>query len=83
MKILIVNPPHPAIGSRIPDDHLPPLGLLNIGGPLLDAGHDVSLLDCEFGPMEFAEIISQNRGKRTGVIVAWAFGVNLRASNSV
>ena len=57
MKILIVNPPHPAIGSRVPDDHLPPLGLLNIGGPLLDAGHDVSLLDCEFGLMKFAKII--------------------------
>ncbi len=57
MKILIVNPPHPAIGSRIPDDHLPPLGLLNIGGPLIDAGHEVSLLDCEFGPMQFEDII--------------------------
>ncbi len=36
MKILNVNAPHPAIGSRIPDDHLPPLGLLSIGGPLID-----------------------------------------------
>lgn len=57
MKTLIVNPPHPAIGSRIPDDHLPPLGLLCIGGPLIDAGHDVILLDCEFGPMKFDDII--------------------------
>ncbi len=32
MNILLVNVPHPAIGSRIPDDHLPPLGLLAIGG---------------------------------------------------
>ncbi len=47
MRILLVNPPHPAIGSRIPDDHLPPLGLLSIGGPLLDAGHDVKLLDAD------------------------------------
>ncbi len=28
MRILLINVPHPAIGSRIPDDHLPPLGLL-------------------------------------------------------
>ena len=56
MRILIVNPPHPAIGSRIPDDHLPPLGLLSIGGPLIDDGHDVTLLDCEFGPMKMDEI---------------------------
>lgn len=56
MRVLIVNPPHPAIGSRIPDDHLPPLGLLSIGGPLIDDGHDVALLDGEFGPMLLDEI---------------------------
>ena len=27
MKIVLINPPHTAIGSRVPDDHLPPLGL--------------------------------------------------------
>lgn len=48
MKIVLVNVPHPAIGSRIPDDHLPPLGLLAIGGPLIDAGHDVTLIEGEF-----------------------------------
>jgi hypothetical protein len=57
MRILIVNPPHPAIGSRIPDDHLPPLGLLSIGGPLIDDGHDVSLFDAEFGPVPIPKII--------------------------
>jgi anaerobic magnesium-protoporphyrin IX monomethyl ester cyclase len=58
MKILLLNPPHPAIGSRIPAEPLPPLGLLAIGGPLLDAGHDVVLLDAEFGPMTPAEIVA-------------------------
>ena len=48
MQILIVNPPHLSIGSRMPDEHLPPLGLLSIGGPLIDAGHDVKLLDADF-----------------------------------
>jgi len=47
MRILLVNVPHSSIGSRIPDDHLPPLGLLCIGGPLLDAGHEVKLLDAD------------------------------------
>ncbi|WP_421981299.1 magnesium-protoporphyrin IX monomethyl ester anaerobic oxidative cyclase [Roseibium sp.] len=56
MHIVIVNPPHTAIGSRIPDDHLPPLGLLAIAGPLIDDGHRVELLDAEFGPMSAAEI---------------------------
>ena len=57
MKVLIVNPPHTAIGSRIPKEHLPPLGLLCIGGPLIDAGHDVTLLDTEFGPMSHPDIV--------------------------
>ena len=61
MKILLLNPPHPAIGSRIPHEHLPPLGLLAIGGPLLDAGHHVELLDAEFGPMTTAEIVAEVR----------------------
>jgi anaerobic magnesium-protoporphyrin IX monomethyl ester cyclase len=38
MKILLVNVPHPAIGSRIPREQLTPLGLLCVGGPLLDDG---------------------------------------------
>jgi anaerobic magnesium-protoporphyrin IX monomethyl ester cyclase len=58
MRILLVNVPHPSIGSRIPDDHLPPLGLLSIGGPLIDDGHDVHLLDAEFGPMPTSEIVA-------------------------
>src|SRR5512139_2029353 len=61
MKILLINPPHPAIGSRIPREHLPPLGLLAIGGPLVDAGHQVKLLDAEFGPMSLAEIVQEVR----------------------
>ena len=59
MKILLINPPHPSIGSRIPREHLPPLGLLALGGPLIDAGHQVKLLDAEFGPMSLERIISE------------------------
>lgn len=59
MRILLVNPPHPAIGSRIPREHLPPLGLLCVGGPLIDAGHEVRLLDAEFGPMREGEIVAE------------------------
>jgi anaerobic magnesium-protoporphyrin IX monomethyl ester cyclase len=59
MRILIINPPHPSIGSRIPREQLPPLGLLSIGGPLIDAGHRVRLLDAEFGPMSTAQILQQ------------------------
>ncbi len=58
-QVLLINPPHTAIGSRVPREQLPPLGLLSIGGPLLDAGFAVQLLDAEFGPMALAEIVSQ------------------------
>lgn len=57
MHILIINPPHPAIGSRIPREHLPPLGLMVIGGALLDAGHNVTLLDAELEPLSSKTIV--------------------------
>jgi len=56
VNILLLNPPHPAIGSRIPIEHLPPLGLLAIGGPLIDAGHRVELLDADIDDQPTAEI---------------------------
>lgn len=59
MNIVLINPPHTAIGSRVPDDHLPPLGLLAIGGPLLDSGHQVRLVDAEFGPMPLPTLVEQ------------------------
>jgi anaerobic magnesium-protoporphyrin IX monomethyl ester cyclase len=59
MRILLLNHPHPAIGSRIPHEHLPPLGLLALGGSLLDAGHTVKLIDGEFGPMPLTQMADQ------------------------
>ena len=47
MRIALLNPPHSAIGSRIPDEQLPPLGLLCVGGPLIDDGHAVTLIDAD------------------------------------
>lgn len=56
-RIVLINPPHTAIGSRIPDDHLPPLGLLCLGGPLLDAGFDMHLVDADLRNMPLFEIV--------------------------
>lgn len=69
MRILLIHPPHTAIGSRIPDDHLPPLGLLSVGGPLLDAGHDVELLDAEFGPMTLPMIVQRAVAARPDAVL--------------
>lgn len=57
MHIALVNPPHTAIGSRIPREHLPPLGLLCVGGPLLDAGYRVKLIDAELAPLTLEQIV--------------------------
>jgi len=57
MNIVLVNPPHPSIGSRIPDEHLPPLGLLSVGGPLLDAGHAVTLVDADRDNLPIGHIL--------------------------
>lgn len=59
MRILLINPPHPSIGSRLAGEHLPPLGLLSIGGPLIDRGHEVRLLDADIRPMACADIVSE------------------------
>ena len=57
MRILIINPPHQAIGSRMPGEMLPPLGLLAVGGPLIDDGHDVTLLDADVDNLRVDAII--------------------------
>src|ERR1043165_8585901 len=69
MRILLINVPHPSIGSRIPDDHLPPLGLLSIGGPLIDDGHDVRLIDGEFGPMPKVAIVAEATSFRPDAVL--------------
>ncbi|MEA3182733.1 MAG: anaerobic magnesium-protoporphyrin monomethyl ester cyclase [Gammaproteobacteria bacterium] len=69
MKITLINPPHTAIGSRIPREHLPPLGLLNVGGPLIDAGFHVTLIDAELGPMSLREIARRAQELETDVVM--------------
>ncbi len=59
MNILLVHPPHSAIGSRIPKENLPPLGLLSIGGPLIDAGHSVRLLNADPGNLPVSAIVKE------------------------
>lgn len=69
MRILILNPPHEAIGSRMPGEMLPPLGLLSIGGPLLDDGHDVTLLDADVGNLPLETIVEQTAAYRPDVLL--------------
>jgi len=59
MRITLLHPPHTAIGSRVPREHLPPFGLLCIGGPLIDAGHVVRLVNADIGPMPLRHILRE------------------------
>jgi anaerobic magnesium-protoporphyrin IX monomethyl ester cyclase len=57
-RIALLNPPHRSIGSRVPGELLPPLGLLQIGGPLIDAGHAVRVINADIAPMSIADILA-------------------------
>lgn len=59
MRIALLNPPHRAIGSRVPGELLPPLGLLMVGGPLIDAGHQVRLINADIAPMTIPQILAE------------------------
>ena len=67
MKILLVNPPHLSIGSRLPGEHLPPLGLLSVGGTLIDAGYEVGLLDADYGNLKISKIVELILAKKTDI----------------
>jgi anaerobic magnesium-protoporphyrin IX monomethyl ester cyclase len=69
MKVILINPPHTAIGSRIPDDHLPPLGLLSIGGPLIDAGFSVELIDADLENLPLARIVEEAVRRQPDVVM--------------
>jgi len=59
MRILLINPPYLTLTSRLGVGHQIPLGLLMVGGPLLDAGHEVRLLDAERRHLQIKTIIKE------------------------
>jgi anaerobic magnesium-protoporphyrin IX monomethyl ester cyclase len=67
-NILLIHPPHTAIGQRIPQGKLPPFGLLSIEKELNDAGFFVTLLDADSGLLSLFDIVRETR-KRSPQIV--------------
>src|SRR5260370_10882763 len=57
MRILLINPPYQTLTSNWGVGHQVPLGLLMVGGPLRDAGHEVRLLDAECSRLSTAAIL--------------------------
>jgi anaerobic magnesium-protoporphyrin IX monomethyl ester cyclase len=69
MRVLLINPAHPAVASRCHKGQMPPLGLLAVGGPLMDDGHAVRLLDAELGPLATARIVATARTWRPDAVL--------------
>ncbi len=69
MRLTLLHPPHTAIGSRVPKENLPPFGLLCLGGPLIDVGHDVCLVNADLGPVPFGEILARVRQSRPDAVL--------------
>ena len=58
MRILLINPPYQTLTSNFGVGHQVPLGLLMIGGALLDGRHHVRLLDAESRRLKLPAILS-------------------------
>lgn len=76
MNILLIHPPHTAIGSRLAGEHLPPLGLLCAGGPLVDAGHRVKLLDADRSNLSCANIVRRVQEEQPDLVMLGHSGSN-------
>ena len=69
MRITLLHPPHTAIGSRVPRENLPPLGLLAIGGPLIDAGHQVRLVNADPANTPLPHVVQDALGDQPQAIL--------------
>ena len=69
VRILLINPPYQTLTSNWGVGHQVPLGLLAVGGPLLDAGHKVRLLDAECRHLNTAAILRAAASFRPDVVM--------------
>lgn len=87
MKIVCVVPPLNFPVNEIGHGYQPPLGLLTVAGPLVDAGFSVELLDADAGHLSHHDIIDRLRHLgaqavligHSGSIVANPTALNLMA----
>jgi anaerobic magnesium-protoporphyrin IX monomethyl ester cyclase len=70
MKVLLVNPPYQTLTANLGVGHQVPLGLLMVGGALIDAGHEVDLLDAECCHLSIGQIVSHIRKLRPQIVMS-------------
>src|SRR4051794_9852204 len=69
MKVLLINPPYQTITSNLGVGHQIPLGLLMVGGPLLDDGHEVKLLEAERRRLGLDSVVREVRRSSPDVVM--------------
>src|SRR5947207_4074154 len=69
MNVLLINPPYQTLTSNLGVGHQVPLGLLMVGGSLIDAGFQVRLLDAECRHLSIASIVEHVRDSRPDVVM--------------
>src|SRR5438093_2330617 len=69
MRVLLINPPYQTLTSNLGVGHQVPLGLLMVGGALIDAGYEVRLLDSEAEQLRIKDIVSSVIGFSPAVIM--------------
>jgi anaerobic magnesium-protoporphyrin IX monomethyl ester cyclase len=70
MRILLVNPPYHSLTSLYGVGAQTPLGLLWVGGALIDAGHEVGLLDAEARRFTVIDVVERAVAIRPDVIMS-------------
>ena len=58
-RVLLINPARHFIANQYGVGYLTPLGLISIGGPLLDAGYTVKLIDHDAYGWSFKKLIDE------------------------
>jgi anaerobic magnesium-protoporphyrin IX monomethyl ester cyclase len=69
LRILLLNPPYHSLTSLHGVGAQTPLGLLWVGGALIDAGHSVSLLDAEAHRLSVDDVVEHTAVFRPDVIM--------------
>ena len=59
MRIACIVPPLHFPVNEYGHGYLPPLGLLSLAGPLIDQGHQVTLIDADAGHLQISEVIQR------------------------
>lgn len=83
MRIACIVPPLHFPVNEHGHGYLPPLGLLSLAGPLIDQGHEVSLIDADAGHLSISQVIQRLRDSPAEVALVGHSGSMVANPNSL